>query len=98
MNNQIREVDKTKPIFGLFKIPLEAIVKYQDVELGKLRSYIDELEYNLQMLEKPYTDEDSKKLDIAMRLFHRLPLSELEKIEESVIPVKPKLNRKPKKK
>lgn len=35
--------DKTKPIFGLEKIPDDELLKLARIEIGKLKAYIDEL-------------------------------------------------------
>jgi Sec-independent protein translocase protein TatA len=40
--------DKTKPIFGLDKLPDDAIIKELRTELGKANSYIQELENELK--------------------------------------------------
>ena len=37
--------------FGLFKVPDSAIIKNQAIEIGILKSEIDELTYNLNKLE-----------------------------------------------
>jgi len=39
--------DKGKAIFGLNKIPDHIIIREQNVELGKLKSSVDELEFKL---------------------------------------------------
>lgn len=37
--------DKTKPIFGLEKIPDDKLLSLARIEIGKLKAYIDELTY-----------------------------------------------------
>lgn len=37
--------DKTKPIFGLDKIPDSVLLRRANVEIGKLKAYIDELSH-----------------------------------------------------
>lgn len=37
--------DKTKSIFGLRKIPDNDLLRHANIEIGKLKSYIDELIY-----------------------------------------------------
>lgn len=44
--------DKTKPIFGLDKIPDSELLKASQVEIGMLKSYIDELTYERHNLKK----------------------------------------------
>jgi acyl carrier protein phosphodiesterase len=44
--------DKSKPIFGLDKIPDNELLKIARVEIGKLNSYILELEHRLAALNK----------------------------------------------
>lgn len=44
--------DKGKSIFGLEKIPAEVLLKYARIEMGKLRAYIDELEYDICKLKE----------------------------------------------
>lgn len=44
--------DKGKAIFGLEKIPTKALLKMSIIEIGKLKSYIDELEYENNKLRK----------------------------------------------
>lgn len=40
-----KKQDKGKPIFGLKKLPIEALLKASRLEVGKLEAYVDELEY-----------------------------------------------------
>lgn len=42
---------KAVPIFGLEKIPVEALYSMTRVELGKLQSYVQELEDRVKVLE-----------------------------------------------
>lgn len=61
MGNQ----DKTTEIFGLSKIPDKDIIKHQSIEIGKLKSNIDELQYILKDKEKLlnlYNTSDNVKL------------------------------------
>jgi len=51
--------DKGEPIFGLGKIPDHIIIKEQNIELGKLKSNIDELEFNLSNVNKKIKDYDN---------------------------------------
>ena len=37
-------MDRSNPVHDLLKLPDEAIIKNQQVEIGKLKAYIDELE------------------------------------------------------
>jgi len=57
--------NKSKPIFGLEKLPDSMIVKNQAVEMGILKSTIDELEYKLEEANKKLKEssvENLKKL------------------------------------
>ena len=45
--------NKGKPIFGLGKIPERELLKMSRIEVGQLKSYIDELEY----MNKKLTDQ-----------------------------------------
>lgn len=63
--------DKTKPIFGLDKIPDSAIIKMQAVEIGILKSTIDELTYDLEESRKSIkieTTKDTQDTQIQNRL------------------------------
>ena len=40
---KIRKMDKTKPIYGLMKIPDKELLRYSRIEVGQLKSYIEEL-------------------------------------------------------
>ena len=42
--------NKGKPIFGLKKLPAEVLLKYSQQEVGKLKAYVDELEYDKKQL------------------------------------------------
>lgn len=44
--------DKTKPIFGLDKIPDEELLKHTNFEISTLKAYIDELIYERHNLKK----------------------------------------------
>lgn len=42
---KMRKMDKTKPMFGLAKIPDKELLRYSRMEVGQLKSYIEELEW-----------------------------------------------------
>ena len=42
---------KDEEIFGLFKVPDEEVIKSMRIEIGKLNSYITELEFKCDMYE-----------------------------------------------
>jgi predicted nucleic acid-binding Zn-ribbon protein len=44
--------NKSKPIFGLNKIPDSELLQQARVEIGKLNSYIMELEHNIAKLQR----------------------------------------------
>lgn len=44
--------DKGKSIYGLDKIPTEKLLKASRIEVGELKSYIDELLYDKEVLNK----------------------------------------------
>lgn len=56
--------DKSNPIFGLFKIPDSILLVRSNIEIGKLKSYIEELEYKL-CLRKAITKGSIESLIIA---------------------------------
>jgi hypothetical protein len=45
-------VDRTKEVHGLLKIPDYILLKEANKEIGILNSYIDELKYNIDILEE----------------------------------------------
>lgn len=47
-----KKQDKGKPIFGLVKLPVEALLKASRMEVGKLEAYVDELEYKKAKLKE----------------------------------------------
>lgn len=49
---KIRKMDKTKPIFGLSKIPDKELLRYSRIEVGQLKSYIEELEWKISQRDK----------------------------------------------
>ena len=49
---KIRKMDKTKPMFGLYKIPDKELLRYSRVEVGQLKSYIEELEWEISQKDK----------------------------------------------
>lgn len=51
-----KTTDKGKPIFGLKKIPKNELLKLANIEIGKLRAYIDELEFECENLRKDLAD------------------------------------------
>lgn len=44
---KIRKMDKTKPMFGLAKMPDKELLRYSRMEVGQLKSYIEELEWEI---------------------------------------------------
>jgi len=66
--------DKTKPIFGLKKIPNSILLKMALVENGKLKAYIDELEYENKKLREgappdatTLSEEEQKRILVETR-------------------------------
>lgn len=51
-NKGIKKVDKTKEKFGLMKIPDKELLRYSRIEVGQLKSYVQELEYKLSCKNK----------------------------------------------
>lgn len=49
---KIRKIDKTKPLFGLAKIPDKELLRYSRIEVGQLKSYIEELEWEISQKDK----------------------------------------------
>lgn len=49
---KIRKMDKTKPIFRLMKIPDKELLRYSRIEVGQLKSYIQELEWEISQRDK----------------------------------------------
>lgn len=47
-----KTTDKGRPIFGLNKIPENELLKLANIEIGKLRAYIDELEHERSQLKR----------------------------------------------
>lgn len=45
-------MDKNKPIFGLSKIPDKELLRYSRMEVGQLKSYIEELEWKISQRDK----------------------------------------------
>lgn len=55
-----RNINRAKPVHGLEKIPVHILLKYSRQEVGELKAYIDELEYENEMLrEKLKQKEDN---------------------------------------
>lgn len=53
MSNNSRSnkaINRANPVHGLEKIPTHILLKYSRQEVGKLKAYIDELEYENEML------------------------------------------------
>lgn len=50
--NEIKNMDKSKEVFGLMKIPDKELLRYSRIEVGKLKSYVQELEYKLSLRNK----------------------------------------------
>jgi peptidoglycan hydrolase CwlO-like protein len=55
--------DKGRSIFGLGKVPDSAIIKQQGVEIGILKSTIDELEYKLKQAENEAKSKSPENLE-----------------------------------
>ena len=49
-------MDKSKEVFGLMKIPDRELLKYSRIEVGKLKSYVQELEYKLSLKNKEISE------------------------------------------
>ena len=49
---KIRKMDKIKPMFGLSKIPDKELLRYSRMEVGQLKSYIEELEWEITQRDK----------------------------------------------
>lgn len=54
--NEIKSMDKSKEVFGLMKIPDRELLKYSRIEVGKLKSYVQELEYKLSLRNKEISE------------------------------------------
>jgi len=83
----MKKQDKTKEIFGLHKIPDSAIIKQQQVDIGILKSTIDELEYDLNIANsklnecsdiQPFKEKISKLSSKVESLTVRLKLKDKE--------------------
>lgn len=66
MRIETEKTDNIETNNGLFKVPDKAIIKLLNTEIGQLKSYIDELEFNLKDYEYLKTiiknnDENAKK-------------------------------------
>lgn len=53
-----KRVDKGKPIHGLGKIPLEALLKLSQREVGQWKSYAQELEDKVTELERKLAEKE----------------------------------------
>ena len=51
-NCNIMSNSKSKPIFGLNKMSDKELLRFSRQEVGKLKSYIDELKYDIGLLKK----------------------------------------------
>lgn len=69
--------DKGKAIYGLDKIPTEELLKASRREVGELKSYIDELIYDKNMLNKEINQLKSEN-----RQLRGLSKKEREKIKQ----------------
>ena len=45
-------MDKTKPMFGLSKTPYKELLTYSRFEVGQLKSYIEELKWEISQKDK----------------------------------------------
>lgn len=45
-------INRAKSNYDLEKVPEEALLLHANIEIGKLKSYIDELEYNIGILKE----------------------------------------------
>lgn len=65
MSNNSRSnkaINRANPVHGLEKIPTHILLKYSRQEVGELKAYIDELEYENEMLrEKLHQKENSNE-------------------------------------
>lgn len=52
MDKLLKKMDKTKSIFGLAKIPDKELLRHSRVEVGQLKSYIEELEWKISQKDK----------------------------------------------
>lgn len=59
MSKQTRKQDKGKPIFGLEKLPASILLKASRQECGELKSYIDELEDKVALLELQISEKNA---------------------------------------
>ena len=60
-----KQVDKGKPIHGLEKIPLEALLKLSQQEVGQWKSYAQELEDKVMELERKLAEKEAYQLNEA---------------------------------
>ena len=49
---EIKKMDKSRELFGLMKIPDKELLRYSRIEVGQLKSYVQELEYKLSCKNK----------------------------------------------
>ncbi len=59
--------NKGKPIFGLEKLPAEVLLKYSQQEVGKLTSYVQELEYDKKRLTEQIAEVSKANAELASR-------------------------------
>lgn len=52
MEKMLRKMDKTKSIFGLAKVPDKELLRHSRIEIGQLKSYIEELEWEIAQKDK----------------------------------------------
>ena len=62
-----KKQDKGKPIFGLKKLPIEALLKASRQEVGKLEAYVDELEYEKGRLKEQLAKVCEENAELAER-------------------------------
>lgn len=49
---EVKKMDKSRELFGLMKIPDKELLRYSRIEVGQLKSYVQELEYKLSCKNK----------------------------------------------
>ena len=59
--------NKGKPIFGLKKLAAEVLLKYSQQEVGKLTSYVQELEYDKKRLMEQIAEVSKENAVLASR-------------------------------
>jgi predicted RNase H-like nuclease (RuvC/YqgF family) len=69
--------DKGKSIYGLDKIPTEKLLKASRIEVGELKSYIDELLYDKEVL-----NNEINQLKLENKKLRSLNKKELKEIKQ----------------